>query len=90
MDAHINIKFACICERLDKWIDNQIMQNPQISLEELAELCKRSSKTIKCTKFVQMTSVISYVGSHIGSSTHWKTEKYIQSVDKDWTNECPR
>ena len=29
---------------LDKWIKNHIKQNPQISLEELAKLCKRSFK----------------------------------------------
>ena len=49
-------------ENLDKWIENHIKQNPHISLEELAELCKRKSKTIKRTEFVQMTSGISYVG----------------------------
>ena len=54
---------------LDKWIDNHIKQNPQISLEELAKLCK-SFKTIKRTEFVQMTNVISYVGSHVDNSTH--------------------
>lgn len=42
---------------LDKWIENHIKQNPQISLEELAKLCKRSSKTIKLTEFFQMTNV---------------------------------
>ena len=52
-------------EDLDKLIENHIKQNPQISLEELAELCKRSSKTIKRTEFVQMTNVISYVGSSV-------------------------
>lgn len=36
---------------------NHIKQNSQISLEELAKLCKRSFKTIKRTEFVQMTNV---------------------------------
>ncbi len=42
---------------LDKWIENHIKQNSQISLEELAKLCKRSFKTIKRTEFVQMANV---------------------------------
>ena len=31
-------------DNLDKWIEYHIKQNPQISLEELAKLCKRSFK----------------------------------------------
>ena len=59
---------------LDKWIENHIKQNPQISLEELAKLCKRSSKTIKLTEFFQMTNVgdgiIKDVTSNVTSPTY--------------------
>ena len=34
-------------EILDKWIENQIRENPQITTEELAQMRKKGLRTIK-------------------------------------------
>ena len=53
---------------LDNWIEKQILNNPQISTEDLAELSNRSSKTIK--RHIAKMPHIRYVGS--GYSGHWE------------------
>lgn len=55
-------------DNLDKWIENQIRQNPQITTEELAELSKKGVRTIK--RHIAKMPHIRYVGS--GYSGHWE------------------
>lgn len=53
---------------LDKWIENQIRQNPQITTEELAEMSKKGLRTIK--RHIAKMPHIRYVGS--GYSGYWE------------------
>ena len=55
-------------DNLDKWIENQIRQNPQITTEELAELSKKGVRTIK--RHIAKMPHIRYVGS--GYSGYWE------------------
>ena len=54
-------------ENLDKWIENQIRENPQITTEELAKMSKKGLRTIK--RHIAKMPHIRYVGS--GYSGHW-------------------
>jgi len=56
---------------LDRWIENQIRQNPRITTEELAKLSKRGIATIK--RHIAKMPHIRYVGS--GYSGHWEIEE---------------
>ena len=62
-------------EDLDKWIEEQIAKNPNITTQELADLCQRSSKTIK--RHILKLSHIQYKGS--GSNGYWE----IKTSDKN-------
>ena len=53
---------------LDKWIEKQMMQNPQITTEELAKISKKGLRTIK--RHIANMPHIRYVGS--GYSGHWE------------------
>ncbi|MBR6043162.1 MAG: hypothetical protein IKP37_11090 [Paludibacteraceae bacterium] len=53
---------------LDDLIEKQILNNPQITTEDLAELSNRSSKTIK--RHLAQMPHIRYMGS--GYSDHWE------------------
>ena len=53
---------------LDKWIENQIRLNPQITTEELAQMSKKGLRTIK--RHLAKMPHIRYVGS--GYSGHWE------------------
>jgi len=53
---------------LDKWIENQIRQNPQITTEELARKSNKGIATIK--RHLAKMPHIRYVGS--GYSGHWE------------------
>ena len=55
-------------EILDKWIENRIRENPQITTEELAKMSKKGLRTIK--RHIAKMPYIRYVGS--GYSGHWK------------------
>lgn len=55
-------------ENLDKWIESHIINNPQITTEDLAKLLGVTSKTIK--RHIAKMSHIKYVGS--GYSGHWE------------------
>ena len=55
-------------EILDKWIENQIRENPQITTEELAQMSKKGLRTIK--RHIAKMPHIRYVGS--GYSGHWE------------------
>jgi ATP-dependent DNA helicase RecG len=57
-------------ESLDKWIENQIRKNPQITTEELSQLSKKGIATIK-RHFAKMPH-IRYVGN--GYCGHWKVD----------------
>ena len=57
-------------ENLDKWIENQIRQNPQITTEELAKMSKKGLRTIK--HHIANMPHIHYVGS--GYSGHWEVD----------------
>ena len=52
----------------DKWIENQIRLNPQITTEELAKMSKKGLRTIK--RHLAKMPHIRYVGS--GYSGHWE------------------
>ncbi len=58
-------------EDLDRWIEEQILKNPNITTQELADLSQRSSKTIK--RHILKLPHIQYKGS--GSSGHWEIER---------------
>ena len=58
-------------EDLDKWIEEQIAKNPNITTQELADLCQRSSKTIK--RHILKIPYIQYKGS--GSNGYWELKK---------------
>lgn len=53
---------------LDKWIEKQMRQNPQITTEELAKISKKGLRTIK--RHIANMPHIRYVGS--GYSGHWE------------------
>lgn len=53
---------------LDKWIENQIRQNPRITTEELARKSNKGIATIK--RHITKMPHIRYVGS--GYSGHWE------------------
>lgn len=53
---------------LDKWIENQIRQNPRITTEELARKSNKGIATIK--RHLAKMPHIRYVGS--GYSGHWE------------------
>ena len=55
-------------DNLDKWIENQIRQNPQITTEELAKMSKKGLRTVK--RHIAKMPHIRYVGS--GYSGHWE------------------
>ena len=55
-------------EILDKWIENRIRENPQITTEELAKMSKKGLRTIK--RHIAKMPYIRYVGS--GYSGHWE------------------
>ena len=55
-------------EILDKWIENQIRENPQITTEELAQMSKKGLRTIK--RHIAKMPHIRYVGS--GYSGYWE------------------
>lgn len=55
-------------DNLDKWIENQIRQNPQITTEELAKMSKKGLRTVK--RHIVKMPHIRYVGS--GYSGHWE------------------
>ena len=57
-------------ENLDKWIENQIRENPQITTEELAKMSKKGLRTIK--RHIAKMPHIHYVGS--GYSGHWEVD----------------
>lgn len=57
-------------ENLDKWIENQIRENPQITTEELAKMSKKGLRTIK--RHIAKMPHIRYVGS--GYSGHWEVD----------------
>ena len=54
----------------DKWIENQIRLNPQITTEELAKMSKKGIRTIK--RHIAKMPNIRYVGS--GYSGHWEVD----------------
>ena len=53
---------------LDKWIENQIRLNPQITTDELAKMSNKGIATIK--RHLAKMPHIRYVGS--GYSGHWE------------------
>ena len=53
---------------LDKWIENQIRLNPQITTDELAKMSNKGLRTIK--RHLAKMPHIRYVGS--GYSGHWE------------------
>ena len=53
---------------LDRWIEEQISKNPNITTEELAEMSKKGLRTIK--RHIAKLSHIKFVGS--GYSGHWE------------------
>ena len=55
---------------LDKWIENQIIQNPQITTEELSKLSKKRIATIN--RHIAKMPHVRYVGS--GYSGHWEVD----------------
>ena len=57
-------------ENLDKWIENQIRENPQITTEELAKMSKKGLRTIK--RHIAKMPHVRYVGS--GYSGHWEVD----------------
>ena len=57
-------------ENLDKWIENQIRENPQITTEELAKKSKKGPRTIK--RHIAKMPHVRYVGS--GYSGHWEVD----------------
>ena len=57
-------------DNLDKWIENQIRENPQITTEELAKMSKKGLRTIK--RHIAKMPHIRYVGS--GYSGHWEVD----------------
>ena len=57
-------------EILDKWIENQIRENPQITTEELAQMSKKGLRTIK--RHIAKMPHIHYVSS--GYSGHWEVD----------------
>ena len=57
-------------DNLDKWIENQIKQNPQITTEELATMSNKGLRTIK--RHIAKMPHIRYVGS--GYSGHWEID----------------
>ena len=57
-------------ENLDKWIENQIRENPQITTEELAKMSKKGLRTIK--RHIAKMLHVRYVGS--GYSGHWEVD----------------
>ena len=57
-------------ENLDKWVENQIRENPQITTEELAKMSKKGIATIK--RHIAKMPHIRYVGS--GYSGHWEVD----------------
>ena len=57
-------------DNLDKWIENQIKQNPQITTEELAKMSNKGLRTIK--RHIAKMLHIHYVGS--GYSGHWEID----------------
>lgn len=57
-------------ENLDKWIENQIRENPQITTEELAKMSKKGLRTIK--RHIAKMPHVQYVGS--GYSGHWEVD----------------
>lgn len=57
-------------KNLDKWIEHQIRQNPQITTKELAKMSKKGLRTIK--RHISQMPHIHYVGS--GYSGHWKID----------------
>ena len=57
-------------KELDNWIEQQLLQNPQLSTESLARMCRRSTITIK--RHIAKMPHIHYVGS--GYSGHWEVE----------------
>lgn len=57
-------------ENLDKWIENQIRENPQITTEELAKMSKKGLRTIK--RHIAKMPHIRYMGS--GYSGHWEVD----------------
>lgn len=59
-------------ENLDKWVENQIRENPQISTEELSKMSKKGIATIK--RHIAKMPHIRYVGS--GYSGHWEVDAY--------------
>ena len=58
-------------EDLDRWIEEQITKNPNITTQELADLSQRSSKTIK--RHILKLPHIKYIGS--GQNGHWEIER---------------
>ncbi len=56
---------------LDRWIEFQIAQNPNITTEALAKMAKMTSMTIK--RHIAKLPHIQYVGS--GYSGHWEIKK---------------
>jgi ATP-dependent DNA helicase RecG len=59
-------------ENLDKWVENQIRKNPQISTEELSKMSKKGIATIK--RHIAKMPHIRYVGS--GYSGHWEVDAH--------------
>ena len=59
-------------DNLDKWIENQIRENPQITTEELAKMSKKGLRTIK--RHIAKMPHIRYVGS--GYSGHWEVDAH--------------
>ncbi len=57
-------------KELDNWIEQQLLQDPQLSTESLARMCRRSTITIK--RHIAKMPHIHYVGS--GYSGHWEVE----------------
>ena len=57
-------------DSLDKWIENQIRENPQITTEELAKMSKKGLRTIK--RHIAKMPHIHYVSS--GYSGHWEVD----------------
>ena len=57
-------------KELDNWIEQQLLQNPQLSTESLARMCRRSIITVK--RHIAKMPHIHYVGS--GYSGHWEVE----------------
>ena len=55
-------------KEFDKWIENQIRQNPQITTEELAKMSNKGLRTVK--RHIANMPHIRYVGS--GYSGHWE------------------